>query len=519
MSLPRVEYSDEQSGTTTVGKCSKQKTCIIFNVIYPHPFKVAPIVHITPINDHQDEDYTFAVALISSTRTGFCAALRRVTIRMSQKGWTSSVKVNWFASIPTQFNGTALVGPSVVNNVSANTLLGRQTVMQNPSQDYFSTITANIPLNLEQNTVPQVPNILLTLHNGDNSSDDTFIATVREIYPNRFVAIVRKLHFDEPTRTWTHPLKLNWSAIYPTNTGSEILKCKIIPIGSNTQDEDYIRRDVLFMHKIPKNLRKDNEPAPIPSGVIVTARSDPTRPSNETFCFTIQDITSIGFKLLVRSVAPTSWSKGWSQNLYVTYLAHYGNEVKTRKKKKLVLSPSTESLISTSKQNLNNLVPINEQVHIMSTSNGLVLDVPEFKRLTRIHMWTQKLFIVSQNQRFIFTEDGYLEVASERGFVLECRGNSSGQEIMINNKQKENLLQKWVVYKPSTTNSTNTLEVCIASAANLNLVIECDYENDETKETNETQVVKGTVVFLSEYASSRKSQLWVFKSAENRIGI
>jgi hypothetical protein len=521
MSLPLVEYSDEQSGTVLIGKCSKQKTCLIFNVIYPHPFKVTPIVHITPVNDHKDEDFTFATALLSTTRTGFCGTIRRVSNKMVHRGWSSSIKVNWFATVPSPTCGQITIGPSVVNNVPSSSLLAKQTTLA-PNQDYFATATINIPLPVEQQKNPVPPNIILTMQLGDSNGDDTFIATVREIYPNRFVAVIRKVHYDEPTRTWSHALKLNWTAIYPNNTGNEFLKCKTIALGDNLHDEDCIKRDVLFMHKPPKSLRKDNN-HPIPTSVIVSARSDPTRPSNETFCFTVQDVTGIGFRLLIRCVSPISWSRGWSQNLYVTYLAHYGNETKTKKKKKLVLSPSSESFNNQHEKNLNTLVPIGEQVHIVNSTNSLVLDIPEFKRLTKVHLWTQKLFIVSQNQRFIFTEDGYLELASERGFVLECKGTNPGQEIFINNKQKDNRLQKWIVYKPATTNSDYTNEVCIASAANLNLVLDCDYEDDDnyqkSKETNEIQSAKGTVVFLSEFSCTRKSQLWLFTSAENRIGI
>jgi hypothetical protein len=508
MSLTRVEYHDEQSGVVSIGKSSKQKSCNVINVIFPHPFKVTPIVHLTPLNDHKDEDFTFATAILTTTRTGFCAIVRRVSNRMVQRGWSSSVKTYWFASVPHAFNGQITIGPSVVNNISANSLLGRQVLGSN--QDYFATVTVNIPLTIEQQKNSPSPNVILTMHAGDSSFDDTFIATVREIYPTRFVAIVRKIHYDEPTRTWSHPLKLNWTAVFPNNSGSEFLKCKTIPVGDNSHDEDCIKRDIIFMHKPPKMLQSNSSELPIPTSVTVSARSDPTRPSNETFCFTVQEVTGVGFRLLIRSVSPVSWSRGWSQNLYVTYLAHYGDECRTKKKRKLVLSPSTENLAQSVKSPSTS---VGEAVFIMNSANGLVLDITEFKKFTKVQLWTQKLFLVSQNQRFIFTDDGYIELASERSFVLECKGSSTGQELVINNKQRDNELQKWVVYKPATTSSDNQADICIASSANLSLVLDCDNDADENKEMNDHQSAKGTNVFVSEFSATRKSQLWQLKES------
>jgi hypothetical protein len=409
--------------------------------------------------------------------------------------------------VPHAFNGQVTIGPSVVNNVSASSLLGRTTSLGN-NQDYYATVTVNMPIAEHQKTQPPA-NILLSLHTGDPAADDTFVATVREIYPSRFVAIIRKIHFEEPTRTWTHPLKLNWTAIFPLVQGNEFVKCRTVAIGDNSHDEDCVKRDVIFMHKPPKSFTLDTKDAPVPTSVIVTVRSDPTRPSNDTFCFCVQDITSVGFRILIRSISPVSWMKGWSQNLYISYLAHYGDECRVKKKKKLMLSPSIAENYSLKSPN----TQVGEAIYIVNNANGFVLDIPEFKKWTKVQLWTQKLFLVSQNQRFIFTDEGFIELSSERGFVLECKGSSAGQEIVINNKQRDNLLQKWIVYKPSTVHTDNQSDIYIASAANLSLVLDCDYESEENKEPHEVTSAKGTAIFVSEFSATRKSQLWQLRPA------
>ncbi|KAL0478974.1 hypothetical protein AKO1_007839 [Acrasis kona] len=537
MSLPRTVYSNEQSGVVQIGKCSKQKGHVVFNVIFDHPFNSSPIVHLTPINDHKGEDFTIATCILSTTRTGFCAVARRVSNRMSHRGWNCVLKVNWFASPVSAFNAQHIIGPSIVNNVVvSNTTLGRQVVMSTTNQDYYATAIVRMPIT-EQH-IHTTPNIIVTTHAGDSSADDTFICSIREIYPDRFVAIIRKAS-DDSTKTWTQCIKLNWTAVYPnvTHLNNDLFKCKIVPVGDNSVDADCAPRNISFVHRKPLNIDGTVNETAVPSCVIVMARHDPTRPCNETFCFTVQHVTSNGFRLLIRNFNHVTWTRGWGQNLYLTYLVHYKRQ--EQKKKRLILSPSTDNLSAFAYPAP--VVPTMEQVHITNCANGLVLDIPEYKKNVKVQLWSQKIFITSHNQRFILTDDGFLECATDRAFVLECKDASDGQEVIMNLKDKGNILQRWVVFRPPVAsptlnvptamvrspsltgiagNGVSSPEVYISCSANLKLVLDCDYSVEESLNMQqEAQNAKGTVVFVSQFNASKKSQLWQFKSAENRIGI
>ena len=557
-----------QAGIAAIGDNKNGKSCVYVNVVFPKPFTKQPIVHGQVLIDQhtltsssqavvKEVSNTYAITILSTTTTGFCCVVRRVSKKMTFKPWVSNIKLQWFATMPSFCSGRTVVGvPSnpVHSNTnmmtssvgsssdtimisSVNTLGGAGSAMgsaaiNNPNNMvYLMSVTINLPpiptswnhsynssskhqtlssgilrgssgesyttessFNSGDNTVAESPTvstsmmysnaptlipthppvIVVTPHASDGNSDETFVASVREIYPNRFVAVIRRVGYENSSKPWTQPIKLNWSVFYnspqiPNPYGKDcIIKAGVLPVGQNIANDDYTDREIRFMQSDIPNIPGNN--FVMPRLVICTPRCDPQLPNNDIHSVSLKTISPYGFSINMRHID----SKTWHQNLYICYLAFYKLKRKPVNKKPEENQPQkSEKKTKTT----NNLVPYNSQVFIKNCTNGFVLEASLNDH--SVVVTSEKSFLLSQDQRFIFRETGFIELATNCDYVLECITLEDESEIVVSEKRDtDNSTQKWLVFQP--VNPITTESVCIANVGNLNLVLDCENDRGST---------------------------------------
>ena len=313
------------------------------------------------------------------------------------------------------------------------------------------------------------PIVVVTPHASDGNSDDTFIATVREVYPNRFVAVVRRVTFDSVSKPWTQPIKLNWTVFYnspqiPNPFGKDcIIKAGILPVGQNITSDDYADREIRFMQNDIPNIPGSD--FIMPRMVICTPRCDPQLPSKDIHSLTIKTISPYGFSVNIRHAD----SRTWHQNLYICYLAFY--KIKRPKNKKNETESPPQPTLSKKSKPGSSVVPYNTQLFIKNCTNGFVLEAN--LNDNSVVITSEKSFFLSQSQRFIFRESGFIELSQNCDYVLECITLEEGSDIVVSEKRdNDNSTQKWLVFQP--VNPLSTDSVCIANVGNLNLVLDCE---------------------------------------------
>ncbi|KAF0972493.1 hypothetical protein FDP41_009396 [Naegleria fowleri] len=545
-----------QSGVASIGDNKNGKSCAYVNVIFPRPFAKQPIVHGQVLIDQltitsssqavvKEVSNTYAVTILSTTTTGFCCVVRRVSKKMNLKPWVSNIKLQWFATLPSFCSGRTVVGiPTTGHSQGNSPQIGSQsdtimvattaptggssmTPQNNPNNMvYLMSVTINLPpiptnwnstanasstshgtrshsvyvssgdlhsydQQMQQQTnvsVPESPTVstnlmyshtptlipshppvvIVTPHASDGNSDDTFVASVREIYPNRFVAVIRRVGFENMAKPWSQSVKLNWTVFYnspqiPNPFGKDcIIKAGVLPVGQNISSDDYVDREIRFMQQdIPSIPGNDFG---MPRMVICTPRCDPQMPSNDIHALSIKTISPYGFSVNLRHID----SKTWHQNLYICYMAFYKIKRRSKKNEPATPPPTTKKTKNTGSQNL---VPYNSQVYIRNCTNGFVVQANLNDHSVMIT--SEKAFLLSQDQRFIFRESGFIELATNCDYVLECVSLEDGADIVVSEKREtDNATQKWLVFQP--VNPLTSDSVCIANVGNLNLVLDCE---------------------------------------------
>ncbi|KAL9654677.1 hypothetical protein ABK040_006739 [Willaertia magna] len=306
----------------------------------------------------------------------------------------------------------------------------------------------------------QPPIVIVTPHASDGNLEESFVASVREIYPNRFVAVVRKVSNDN-SKTWSQPVKLNWTVFYNSNQipspfGKDcIIKAGVLPIGQNVTTDDVVDREIRFI--------SSNDESYMPRVVICTPRCDPQIPNNDIHLMSLKTISPYGFSINVRNID----NRTWHQNLYISYFAIYKKKIKNEKNNNNIKIINNNS----KKSKNNNLVVYNTQLFIKNCTSGFVLEAKPHENSVIVN--SEKTFLLSQDQRFIFRESGFIELSSNSNYVLEVLSLDEDAPIVISEKRDENnATQKWLVFQPVCPISSDS--VCIANVGNLNLVLDCD---------------------------------------------
>lgn len=283
-------------------------------------------------------------------------------------------------------------------------------------------------------------------------------------------------------------------------------------IGQNSSGHDGVRRQIYELQFT------NRQKPPVADCLICTPRCDPLLPGNQTICTTVAQVQRDCFWVCARQVSPVHNIKDWTFNLYISYLALYRHLRLPKVDPSKSLSTPQEEVIVQRMQD----IPFNQQLYICNRASGYVLDVTDSQTrpYTKIGLWSSRIFLLSQNQRFFITEDGYLVSALNNNLVLECIKNTVNQPIFINQKREnDNLTQKWILRKPemfsneltvgddtdgskSPRSSTKSEYVLIASAADPTYVLECN------------GLQKGASCVLQK-VSSNLNQQWYFKLANS----
>jgi hypothetical protein len=578
---------EEQCGVVLVSNNVSHKNHVLVNVPFPHgSFATAPIVHLSVFldqkqsvlnNQNRTAIHTFVANVITTTTSGFCAIVRRVSEKMLFKGWNTSsrddeqVRLCWYATLPTNW----------LKHVT--TQQQQQQQQDNPSQPplhsapeyhYHSSIivqgqaissaidnsiivvTVPVPQTFiqqqqqsqqqQQNAISRItiPNVVVTAHAVNSMSEEVFVPMLREIYADKFVVVLRRVAFEstgnvaspnlDPLQqmqlTMKQPqqqeniLKLNWSAFYYNHSQSlhnSIVtqsheriplyrQTATVAIGQNSSGHDGVRRQIYLLQFT------NRQKPPIADCLICTPRCDPLMPGNQTVSTTVAQVQKDCIWICARQVSPVHNIKDWNFNCYISYLALYKNMRLPKIDPNKSLTTQEEVIVQRFQD-----IPFNQQLYICNRASGYVMDVTDSQTrpYTKIGLWSNRIFLLSQNQRFLITEDGYIVSALNNNLVLECIKNSVNQPIFINQKREnDNLTQKWVLRKPEFNEltvddmsdgsksprsaTTKNESVIIASAADPNYVLECN------------GLQKGAACVLQKVGSNMNQQ-WYFKIANS----
>lgn len=543
---------EEQCGVVFVPNNTTHKSHIQVSVSFPHgSFVTVPIVHLTVFldqkqsiingNNNRSNLLTLVANVVTTTTSGFCATVRRVSEKMIAKGWNLSqkedeqIRLYWYATLPTNYL-RHIVNQRLSKSLSTSSP-NLSPSYTPPHQDFAlysslnerhyhssivvqgnatatnaenSIIVVTVPLpqqqqqqQLSQTNKPIVPTIIATPHAINSSSEDVFVVMLREIYADRFVAVLRRVSFEGNTNSSSDSssnnqniggimnnvatkqdsiLKLNWSAFYYNHSQALYdafatkLTCKI-PIyrqaatgivGPNADGQDGVRRKIDLLQFTNRQRQ------PIADCLLCTSRCDPEAPGNNTICNTISVVQSNCFWICVRQVSPVHNIKDWNFKLYICYLAIYKN-VKIFDSES---SSITSDIIGKMPHQENRIIrryediPFNQQLYICNRASDYVLDVIESQNraYAKVGLWSNKIYLMAQNQRFCITADGFIVSALNSNLVLECIKSGVNQSVFINHKREnDNLTQKWIFRRVKSTDADQAISTtaAISDAKNL----------------------------------------------------
>jgi hypothetical protein len=274
-----------QSGTYSVGNNFSRRPGTI-SVSFKQPFTTPPIIHLTPLND-ADNDDTFAVTLSQTTKTGFTAFIRRVSTNQEIQTWGQDLKVNWAAfERDDVYHGQIRVGTNLNHFDCVKTLLPMK----------FSTATGDV-------------HVVITPHaHSRHKGDETFSSTVKEIRTkNRNVEIVTRRVCEDISKGWAQDLVLNYSFI--TKAQTAVGYSSTVNLGANKMKEE-VRKTVAIPSKISSTF---NSETPV---ILLAIRSDPLAPKDETFVASLRKIGSSSFDVVVRRTC-YDMQTTWDQNLVI----------------------------------------------------------------------------------------------------------------------------------------------------------------------------------------------------------
>jgi hypothetical protein len=280
-----MSRTNTKTGTFAVGSNLSRRPSYV-SIQFPQPFDSIPIVHLTPLNDGNNDD-TFAVTIAQTTKKGFSAFVRRVSTNQEIPTWGQNLKLNWFATERDDvFNGQIRVGTNLNHFDCVRTLLPMR----------FSTATGEV-------------HVVVTPHSHSGTdAEETFSSTVKEIRTkSRAVEIVTRRVAEEISKGWTQELILNYSFV--TKIQDHISYSSTVNIGSNKQKEK-LQRTVSIPSKVANTFGNR-----VPT-IIVATRSDPLSPKDDTFAVSLGKIGTNSFDVIIRRTCHDMTST-WDQNIVI----------------------------------------------------------------------------------------------------------------------------------------------------------------------------------------------------------